>query len=208
MPNDCLFCQGNRGTSEHFPTSGLCKCQANYIDTLLPNCEGFYIFHNIFYYIFIVDENINNLQTATKAAIIVVGVSLVPLCLIGFFGVIWKLVDSAQLMSYMIFINVDLPLNFADFLSSLYNFNLNTLIPNPLQNLFDTDPNPASKSSNIQDQVPPLRFEINDRSSSFLYNAATLLLIQIGVWVSIGLVFWINKNFTFKLYIFNNFICF
>lgn len=142
------------------------------------------------------------LQTATKAAMIIAGVSLVPLYMIGFFGVIWKLVDSAQLMSYMIFINVDLPLNFADFLSNLYNFNLNTLIPNPLENLFDSDPNPASKSSNIEDQVPPLRFEMNNRSSSFLYNAATLLVIQIAVWSAIGLVFWINKNFTFKLVVY------
>lgn len=130
---------------------------------------------------------------------ILVGASLAPLYIIGLFGVIWKLVDSAQLMSYMIFINIDFPLNFGDFLNKLYYFNLNSLIPNPLESIFNYDFNSESKQSNIEDQVPPLKFEINKKSSSFLYNAFTIILIYIGFWLVFGLCFWVNKNYSNKL---------
>jgi len=46
--------------------------------------------------------------------------------------------------------------------------------------------------------MPPLRFELQNKSSSFLFNAATLMLIQLAIWSFLGLLFKINKNFVFK----------
>ena len=147
---------------------------------------------------FLDNQNVNNMKTAASIAMALMAASCIPLFLIGIFGLIWKLIDSAQLFSYIIFINIDFPLNFADFLIQLYNFNFNNLIPNPFQNIFSDNSDPYTKWGNIYDQTPALRFELRQKSSSFLYNAATLLLIQGGLWTFLGFLYYINKNFQFK----------
>ena len=110
--------------------------------------------------------------------------TLFPFLLIGAFGIIWKLVEAAQLLSYMLYINIEFPLNYVDFLEKIYSFNLNTLIPNPISSFFGDDNNlTAYEKYSIKDQIPPLKFEVRGLTSLFIHNAFIIIIIQGVVWL-------------------------
>lgn len=126
---------------------------------------------------------VTHLKAAETALLSTMASTLFPFFVIGAFGIIWKLIESVQLLSHMLYINVDLPPNYDDFLEKIYTFNLNTLVPNPIEDFLADDNAKIFQKYTIEDQVPPLKFEVRKLTSLFIHNAFIIMIIQGVVWL-------------------------
>ena len=104
---------------------------------------------------------------------------IIPLFLIGSFAFVWKFIDLAQLISYIVYINIEFTQNFKEFVKSLKDFNLNRLLPNFIKELVDKIQEYIKKNGEEKKvvdhlQIPPKRFEIQNLSSSFIINGGTI----------------------------------
>ncbi|EAS00213.3 transmembrane protein, putative (macronuclear) [Tetrahymena thermophila SB210] len=195
--NQCTLCEATRGETGSLPEQGYCFCQSNYIDKLEETCYQ-------------KDQVINFAYGSQTLSFFI---STIASGIVGIFGnptMLFSFIEVCQQLSYLQYMNTTYPYSFDDFSRKFYGYNINNLIVNPLskvnlggtqssqssqsgqrtliQEIIDISQQNQSNNAYLNDQKASDKFYFNDKTSSFLFNSFTILIIVVFFWL-VALIF-------------------
>lgn len=128
----------------------------------------------------------------------VIGGSVAGTLLIGATGPLWTMISFQQFIRYFIYLNIDFPPQVEIFLQLPQPFNW-SLIPNPLSYLNpDDDRRILAYDITSAEYQPPQKFVKYHQSSFFIENGATIILINISLFLLLLLILTLKKVSCFK----------
>jgi hypothetical protein len=118
-------------------------------------------------------------------------------------GLYFNLIDIGQQLSYLLFLNISLPLNLQDVVEYLYKFNMHIFFPNIFHIIGEqsgsikVESTPFGYVSHVEDQEAHIKFGFQSISNSFLANSGgAVFFFLIFPWVLMYLSRFAQKRFS------------
>ena len=128
----------------------------------------------------------------------------IPLLIGGRQKLWYRFLENMQMINIMIYLNVQQGFNLDEFLRIL-NVAQFEFIPNIMKTaanhlgILTYSIDDSGFEIIVNGQEAPTKFSLNEKSSSFIYNAGNLMLLNIGIWIIFLICFTIHYFFEMLL---------